>query len=51
MVVLLFAMLVIGCVTVATDYPRTTSSAFTDYLDTSVGQFFEEKAAMHPGGP
>src|SRR5210317_223803 len=48
-VILLFAMLVIGCATVPKDYPRTTSSAFTNYLDTSVGQLFEEKAVMHPG--
>jgi len=48
-VILLFAMLVIGCATVPKDYPQTTSSAFTNYLDTSVGQLFEEKAVMHPG--
>jgi hypothetical protein len=31
------------------DYPRTESTAFQDYLDTSVGQLFEEAAQRHPG--
>ena len=48
-IILLFAMLVIGCASVPTDYPRTPSKAFTDYLDTSVGQLFEEEAARLPG--
>ena len=48
-VFLLFAMLVTGCASVPNDYPQTTSSAFTNYLDTSVGQLFEEEAVKHPG--
>jgi putative cardiolipin synthase len=43
------AMLFAGCATVPTDYPRTESTAFQDYLDTSVGQVFEEAAQQHPG--
>ena len=48
-VVLLLSMLVIGCASVPKDYPRSDSKAFTDYLDTSVGQLFEESAVQHPG--
>lgn len=48
-VILLFAMLVIGCASVPKDYPRSDSKAFTGYLDTSVGQLFEEAAVQHPG--
>ena len=44
MAVLLFVMLAAGCASVPKDYPRTESTAFTDYLDTSVGQLFEEAA-------
>ena len=46
---LLIGMLLTGCASVPKDYPRTPSTAFTDYLDTSVGQLFEEAAAKHPG--
>ena len=49
MAVFLIAMLAAGCASVPTDYPRTQSTAFTDYLDTSVGQLFEEEAIKHPG--
>ena len=38
-----------GCASVPKDYPRSSSTAFEDYLDTSVGQLFEEAAAQHPG--
>jgi putative cardiolipin synthase len=38
-----------GCATVPKDYPRTASTAFPDYLDSSVGQLFEETALQHPG--
>jgi putative cardiolipin synthase len=31
------------------DDSRTNSTAFPDYLDTSVGQLFEEAAVRHPG--
>lgn len=47
--ILLFSILVIGCASVPRDYPRTTSTAFTNYLDTSMGLFFEEEAVKHPG--
>ena len=46
---LLIGMLLTGCASVPKDYPRTPSTAFTDYLDTSVGQLFEEAAAKHQG--
>ena len=38
-----------GCASVPKDYPRSSSTAFEDYLDTSVGQLFEEAAVQHPG--
>jgi putative cardiolipin synthase len=46
---LLVSLLITGCASVPKDYPRTESTAFPDYLDTSVGQLFEEAAAQHPG--
>jgi len=46
---LLIALLFTGCASTPRDYPRTSSTAFTDYLDTSVGQLFEEEAVKHPG--
>ena len=46
---LLTCVLFAGCATVPKDYPRTPSTAFQDYLDTSVGQLFEEAAQRHPG--
>jgi putative cardiolipin synthase len=48
-VILAFTLLVIGCASVPKDYARTESRAFTNYLDTSVGQLFEEEAVQHPG--
>ena len=48
-VVVLFTMLTFGCASVPKDYTRSDSKAFTDYLDTSVGQLFEEAAVQHPG--
>jgi putative cardiolipin synthase len=30
------------------NYPRTSSTAFQDYLETSVGQLFEAVAVQHP---
>jgi putative cardiolipin synthase len=47
--ILFVALLFSGCATVPKDYPRTESTAFQDYLDTSVGQLFEEAAQQHPG--
>ena len=46
---LLTAVLFAGCASVPKDYPRTESTAFEDYLDTSVGQLFEEAEQQHPG--
>jgi len=48
-VILLASLLFTGCASVPKDYPKSPSTAFTDYLDTSVGQLFEEAAAQHPG--
>lgn len=46
---LLIFLLFSGCASVPRDYPRTSSTAFEDYLDTSQGRFFEQAAAQHPG--
>jgi putative cardiolipin synthase len=46
---LLIGFLFTGCASVPKDYPRTPSTAYQDYLDTSVGQLFEEAAVQHPG--
>ena len=48
-ILLLVALLFTGCASVPKDYPRTSSTAFEDYLDTSQGRFFEQAAAQHPG--
>jgi putative cardiolipin synthase len=45
---LLIVISTISCATLPEDYPRTNSTAFQDYLDTSVGQLFEEAADQHP---
>jgi len=49
LLLLLIGLMFTGCATVPKDYPRTESTAFQDYLDTSVGQLFEEAAQQHPG--
>ena len=46
---LLIGLLFTGCASVPKDYPRSSSTAFEDHLDTSVGQLFEEAAVQHPG--
>ena len=46
---LVTGFLLTGCASVPKDYPRSSSTAFEDYLDTSVGQLFEEAAVQHPG--
>lgn len=48
-VILSFGLLFTGCASVPEDDPRTASTAYQDYLDTSVGQLFEEAAVQHPG--
>jgi putative cardiolipin synthase len=37
-----------SCATLPEDYPRTSSTAFQDYLETSAGQLFEAAAVQHP---
>jgi putative cardiolipin synthase len=46
---LLISFSLSGCATLPEDYPRTTTTAFQEYLETSVGQLFEETAEQHPG--
>ena len=46
---LLIGLLFTGCASVPKDYPRTSSTAFEDHLDTNVGQLFEEAVVQHPG--
>ena len=46
---LLVGVSLTSCATLPENYPRTSSTAFQDYLQTSVGQFFEEAAVQHPG--
>ncbi len=48
-VILSLAMLIGSCTREPADHPRVISTAFRDYLDTSVGQLFEVSAAQHPG--
>lgn len=48
-VFLLLVMLITGCASVPTDYPRTQSTPLTNHLDTGTGQFSEEAAVKHPG--
>jgi putative cardiolipin synthase len=46
---LIFCLLALtSCVSLPEDYPRTSSTAFEDYLKTSVGQLFETVAVQHP---
>ena len=45
---LLVGVSLTSCATLPENYPRTSSTAFQDYLQTSVGQFFEEAAVQHP---
>jgi len=46
---LFLGLLFTGCASVPEDYPRTTSTAYPDYLDTALGQLFEKAAVQHPG--
>ena len=45
---LLIVVSMTSCATLPEDYPRTNLTAFPDYLETSVGRFFEEVAVQHP---
>jgi len=49
LLLLLIGLLFTGCASVPKDYPRTESTAFKNYQDTSMGQQFEEAAQQHPG--
>ena len=49
LLLLCIAVLFAGCATVPKEYPRSASTAFQNYLDTSMGRFFEESARQHPG--
>jgi len=42
-------ILVSGCASLPTDYPRTESMAMQDYQFTSMGQGFAAAEAEHPG--
>ena len=46
---LLIAELGVACASAPKNDSSTISTAFPDYLDTSVGQLFEEAAVRHPG--
>ena len=46
---LLLTMLVSGCASLPTDYPRTESTAMQDYQSTLMGQRFAAAEAEHPG--
>ena len=46
---LLLMLLVSGCASLPTDYPRTTSTAFQDHESTVIGKHMSEDAANHPG--
>ena len=47
--VVLTLLLAAGCASLPEEYPRSASTAFPDYLDTSIGRHFEEAAEQHPG--
>jgi putative cardiolipin synthase len=46
---LLLIVLVTGCASLPTDYPRTESVALEDYQSTSIGKRWAEREAEHPG--
>jgi putative cardiolipin synthase len=45
----LTGLLLAGCASVPTDYPRTESAAFRDDEATEIGRYFAKAAARHPG--
>ena len=49
LLVYIIIILIAGCATLPEHYPRPESTAYQDYLDTRVGQIFEEAAAKNPG--
>ncbi|MEM7023843.1 MAG: phospholipase D family protein [Pseudomonadota bacterium] len=46
---LVIGLLIVGCADLPKDTQRIPSTAVPNYLDTSVGQLFEEAASQHPG--
>jgi putative cardiolipin synthase len=48
LLVLVLGFSLTSCAALPEDYPRTSSTAFQDYLETSVGQLFEAAAVQHP---
>ena len=46
---LLFIVLVTGCASLPTDYPRTESAAIQDYQTTPIGSKYLAEDAQHPG--
>jgi len=46
---LFIGVVLAGCATLPTEYPRHPSTAITDYPATSLDQLFEKDAAQHPG--
>jgi putative cardiolipin synthase len=46
---LMLVMLVTGCASLPTDYPRTETSALEEYQTTSIGQRWAAREAEHPG--
>ncbi len=48
LLVLVLGFALTSCAALPEDYPRTNSTAFQDYLETSVGQLFEAAAVQHP---
>ncbi len=48
LLVLVLGISLTSCAALPEDYPRTNSTAFQDYLETSVGQLFEAAAVQHP---
>jgi len=45
---LVLGLFLTSCAALPEDYPRTSSTAFQDYLETSAGQLFEAAAVQHP---
>jgi putative cardiolipin synthase len=46
---LLLGVLVTGCASLPTDYPRTETTALEDYTSTTMGQRWAAREAEHPG--
>jgi putative cardiolipin synthase len=49
LVLLLSAVLLVGCASVPKEYPRTESTALKDNTSTSIGRYVAKAAARHPG--